>query len=524
MQGLDVRFRLIHVVSMTSDEHIAIVGGGVGGLAAAIALASGGARVSVFERQSVVGGKMRVIDVAGSPVDAGPTVLTMPWVFEHLFDRSGARLRDYVKLDRSAFLGRHVWPDGSTLDLHADAEASEQAVGTFAGAAEARAFRTFVDDARRIHNAVQQPFLLSPRPTMLSLFKEVAKLRGAVMDVDVHRTMHAALSRRFRDQRLIQLFGRYATYCGSSPYRAPATLNVIYHVESQGVWFVRGGMRALAEALRLRAEELGVSIHCNCHVERIELAVGRARGLRLIDGRQVRADAVVVNADANAIAMGLLGRGVSRAVPLTPPSDRSLSALTFAVTGTATGFPLLRHTVFFSSDYAREFAEIERDDVASEPTAYLCAQDRDDSGLATHSSERLLIVINASARGESRPLSTERVDNYRRNLWSRLHRSGLNIRHRQVVATTPSDFERLYPATGGALYGKATHGPLASLSRPGSRTTVPGLYLAGGSTHPGAGVPMAAISGWLCAMSVQSDLILERRRSRVAIAGSISTA
>ena len=227
-------------------------------------------------------------------------------------------------------------------------------------------------------------------------------------------SMWSALSQYFHDPRLRQLFGRYATYCGSSPFKAPATLMLVAHVEREGVWSIEGGMHSLARALADSAISLGASIRYGQDVREILTARGRASGVRLASGERIAADAVIVNADVGAIANGLFGIPASRAAASIPPRARSLSAMTWSAVAKTSGFPLSRHNVFFSRDYAAEFNDIfSRDTLPHEPTVYVCAQDRD-SGTAIADTERLLILVNAPANGDRHSYDAAEVERYAR--------------------------------------------------------------------------------------------------------------
>jgi 1-hydroxycarotenoid 3,4-desaturase len=511
------------------SERVVVVGGGVGGLVSAALLAHNGAEVVLLERAPRIGGKMRQVHPSGRAVDAGPTVLTMRGVFDELFVSLGTTLDKHLKLVPAELLARHAWatPGGAPqqLDLFADLDRSADAIGAFAGAREAEGYRRFCEYARRIFVTAEQPFLRSQRPTLastLSLARELGV--AAVLAIDGHRTLWKALGDYFRDPRLRQLFGRYATYCGSSPFLAPATLNIIAHVERDGVWLVEGGMYSIAAALAQLLEAAGGMIRVDAHVEEILVDRGRAAGVRLANGERIAADAVVLNGDAEALARGLFGAAAAKGHAA--PKERSLSAITWALSAETRGFPLARHNVFFSSNYEAEFRQIfGAGQVPTEPTVYVCAQDRDDRGVVAGGPERLLVLVNAPANGDLRPLQPAEVAACETRCFDLLSRSGLQISRDPgaSVVTTPTDFERLFPATGGALYGAASHGMTSPLARPGAKTRLPGLYLAGGSAHPGAGVPMVARSGMLAAASVLADHASIGRSPPAATRGGTST-
>lgn len=506
---------------MTGDR-VVIIGAGVGGLSAALDLAGRGYQVDVLERAAAVGGKMRQVVVDGAPIDAGPTVMTMRWTFDELCARAGLSLDSLVKLTPLDVLARHHWPDGTRLDLFADTERSASAINDFAGPGAADGFRAFHRDARRMFDVLKRPYLAADRPGMTELGSRIGWSRGGdLMALHPFETMWGRLGRYFRDPRLRQLFGRYATYCGSSPFHAPATLMLIAHVEQEGVWAIDGGMHALAAGLARAATAKGATFHLNAHVETIDVSQGRAQGVRLADGRRFYADAVIFNGDRSALRAGLLG-GAARSADTAAAAERSLSAVTWLVRARGRGFPLVRHNVFFSCDYLAEFSDIAANRLPLDPTVYVCAQDRDDSA-AEPDADRLLILVNAPPRGDESPPSSTETAACATTTFDRLQAAGLELAQATHTCVTPREFEALFPATGGALYGMATHGWSAPFRRPGARTRIPGLYLSGGSVHPGAGVPMACLSGQSAARAVASDLASTRTSRPAATRGGTST-
>jgi 1-hydroxycarotenoid 3,4-desaturase len=506
---------------------VVIVGAGFGGLVIAALLASRGQAVTVVEKEAQVGGKARQVTVDDAQIDAGPTVFTLRDVFEEVFEACGASLSDYVDVQRAEVLARHAWRSGESLDLFADPRRSEEAVGDFAGAQGAAGYRSFHAEATRIYGILENSFLHAPKAAWPGpMMWRIGLWRlGALLAIRPYESLWKVLGQHFADPRLRQLYARYATYCGSSPFATPATLMLIAHVEARGVWLIEGGMSALAEALRRLAAAQGVAFRLGTAVARIEITRGRPSGVVLENEECLAASAVVVNADPAALGEGRFGSEAAKAVGRLKPASRSLSAFTWLANARTSGFPLLRHNVFFSPDYPREFTEIAAGRVPTEPSVYVCAQDRgaDTATAAPADRERLQIIVNAPANGDRHSYTPEEKERCTKAMRARLSHCGLDLDEPLPHSlVTPSDYAALFPSTGGAIYGRASHGWAASFLRQGTRTRIPGLYCAGGSTHPGAGVPMAALSGVLAARMVLRDLASTRPFHPVAMAGGMS--
>jgi len=491
-----------------AQRRIAVAGAGMGGLMAALILSGRGFDVRVFDRAPAPGGKMRQTFAGGRPIDAGPTVFTLKRVFEEAFASVGLDFDACAPAQKAEILARHAWDGDARFDLHADLTRSIEAVRAFAGPQEAEGFARFSADSARVWRSLERSFARAPAPDFLGLVKG-AGFAGLpdLLAVSPFSTLWRGLGRYFQDERLRQLFGRYATYVGSSPFLAPATLMLVAHVEQDGVWMIDGGMHRLAQVLAERAQAFGARFHYNAHVEEIARA-GAGFTLRLADGETFETDAVIFNGDASALAQGLLGHDWAGATPATPPQKRSLSAVTWTFASRTRGFPLVRHNVFFARDYKAEFDALAQGRLIDDPTVYVCAQDRGDDDRPQPGAERLLALVNAPAIGDQGPLPPQELAALADRAGARLAACGLVFDDPPTMAhaTEPSMFHALFPATGGALYGRASHGWRASFQRPGVRTRVKGLYLAGGSAHPGAGVPMAALSGWAAATCAMADL------------------
>jgi 1-hydroxycarotenoid 3,4-desaturase len=466
---------------------IAIIGAGIGGLVAALLLAAAGREVVVFEAGPSPGGKLRQVIVDGAAIDAGPTVFTLLAVFEAIFAEAGLNFAEDVVLYPLDCLARHAWDDGSSLDLFADAARNADAIGAFAGPAAAQGYTEFSRRSQKIFETLDASFMQAPQAGLTGLLRRAGP---GLLGISPFASLWDELGRYFKEPRLRQLFARYSTYCGSSPFTAPATLMLIAHAEQLGVWQVEGGMFRLAEVFAARAQAAGAIFRYGSLVRNILVRNGRAAGVELDDGETIAAGHVIANADVAALDAGLFGGAAQQAVSgMTKGAARSLSAMTWAVTGDCSGFPLAHHNVFFSNDYPAEFRALGQRQLPSDPTVYVCA-----SGAG-----KFFLLVNAAA--DTAPTTMEVEQCLTRTL-RKLEKCGLTLEIRSKMMTGPAEFGAKFPATGGALYGRALQGWRDPFARPGARTRLPGLYLAGGSVHPGPGLPMAAISGRIAANCV----------------------
>lgn len=488
-----------------SKKHVIVIGAGAGGLAAAVELAAAGRAVTVLDAAPTVGGKMHQVRSGEHWIDAGPTVFTMRWVFDELFANAGAQFASRLPFKPVTTLARHWWTSGASMDLHADPQVTAADIAALAGSADAEGYLQLCRDSGHIFELLKMSFMAAPQPNPITLALRIGLSRlGEMLALRPHQTLWRALGDYLRDPRLRQLFARYATYVGSSPLKAPATLLLITHSEQQGVWVLPGGMTSLARAMQNLAEEHGAQFKLNTNVAAINTHNGRVSGVTLANGETLAADDIVFNGDRSALATGCLGPDVVLATRGTPVEQRGLSAVTWCLRADTAGFPLSYHNVFFDEDYPREFRALFEDKaVAERPTVYICAQDR---LLAGHHEghERLLVLVNAPATGDLSTWTREQMYQITARTEAILADCGLKMSLSSATCrmANPQDFASRFPGSGGSLYGQATHGLFSSFTRPSSRTKIPGLYMAGGSVHPGPGVPMATLSGRLAAQAL----------------------
>lgn len=464
---------------------IAVVGGGLGGLSAAVCLAARGREVVVLEAAPELGGKAGEVTVDGVAFDTGPSVLTLPDVVRGVFAEAGVEPPELLPVERA----RMRFPD-VVVDLGHGEEGVLDGVRDGLGGAAADDARAFLAYSRAIWDAVAPTFVLGEAPTLASVLARGPRALGELWRADPLRTMQAAIDARVRDPRLRAVFSRFATYNGSDPRRAPATLNCIAWVElGIGAYGVRGGMRELARALEATARSLGVHIRTSTPVEALDAGHDGIRGVRLRGGERLRVDAVVCNADARHLADVLLPGSVQ------PASDPSTSGWTCVLRVPRTSRPA--HEVLFAMPYEREFADLfDERRAPADPTVYVCAQEPAHARTGWAHEEALFAMINA-------PAGCTDVSASRARALERLEAAG--IAGEVVWERDPAGLAARFPGSAGSLYGAASNTRTAAFRRPANRAPVPGLYLASGSAHPGGGVPMVLQSGRTAARLVLGD-------------------
>ena len=470
---------------------IAVIGAGVGGLACAIRLAHAGHAVTVFEQGPAAGGKCGRVTVDDFTWDSGPSLLTMPWVVERLFADTGAPLASEAELLRVEPVTRYAFADGSSVEISADLPRALEALEAWSPGTGADWVR-FLGTCAGMWRA-SEPFLTGPPP-----WPPRRPRRGDprpdprdLLRVRPWWTLRQLARAHTRDPRLRMVIERFATYAGADPRRAPAALAVAGYVEHAfGAWHPRGGLYELVAAMVRRLEGLGGRLVLDTPVQRIERRYGSVRGVTTAAGFQP-ADIVVANADAGAVT-----RDLAPAADPPAPGERSLSglALMLGLRGRTPG--LVHHSITFPADYDAEFDDvfIHRRPVR-DPTVYVSASCATDPSEAPPDAENWFVLVNAPAIGAAGDWVAAEQELIR----------SLGVSDRLVACArrTPADLERETGALGGAIYGDAPHGRLGTLRRPGNAVRgARGLWLVGGTTHPGGGLPLVMLSGALVAREI----------------------
>ncbi|MCJ2069936.1 phytoene desaturase family protein [Methylobacterium sp. J-030] len=500
---------------MTQDSTVAVIGSGLGGLAAACVAAARGHRVTVYDKNGWLGGKAAVLHEGGFRFDMGPTILTVPRVLERIFAEAGRSVHDYMDLRRLDPQWRCFFDDGSHIDLMQDVERMAGDMERFApGTGEG--YKKFLSISEHLHSVSEKFFFWKPVEDLFDTINIRANMNpGTLRDVlslRMHASVASTIRGKVKDARLAQMLDHFVQYVGSSPYGAPAVLCAIAHMQTaDGVWYPMGGTRAVAEGLAKLAQELGATCKTDTEVTGIETANGAVRGVRTAEG-VTPFDAVISNMDSVRTYRELVGGEAAKAYTKKNPEPACSGVVLYL--GLNRRYEHLNHHDFvFSRDPEEEFDYIyNKGEPAPDPTAYLAAPSSTDPSVAPEGGEALYVLVHTPYL---RPHHDWRPDgplfqNYRRTILDKLKRTANmpDLEERIVVERhlTPQDIHERYRVLNGAIYGLASHGRVMGAFKPGNRSRqVRGLYLAGGAAHPGPGMPMVMMSGWIAADAHDQD-------------------
>lgn len=478
---------------------INIIGAGLGGLAASCLLANRGHNVTVLEKNDRPGGKIGEIRAEGFRFDTGPSLLTMPYVLEKLFEACGADISEALDIVPVDPICRYFYRNGVQFDCYHDPGLNVAQIQQFAPD-DVQAYKEFQEYSEQLYEKTHETFLLNPLYGLsdLSEFNLTDFFR-----IDAFKTVSERIDQMFSSDELRKFFKRFATYNGSSPYQAPATLNVIPHVElAMGGYYIKGGMYALVEALTGLAQKLGVTFKYNTPVKRIGLADGKVSGVTDDDGIFHPSELVVSNADAIETYLRFIQDS-----ELSSLKQKKLSSLE----PSCSGFVLLlgidksydaltHHNIFFSGDYRREFKQIFEDEVMPEdPTIYIANTSHSDSGHAPEGGSNLFVLVNAPYLSDHFDWHSQENRCRQRVIRILENRGVENISDHIVYAEsiTPRDFYQKFRSNKGSIYGTSSNSRFSAFMRPRNKSrSIKGLYLVGGSTHPGGGIPLVTLSAF----------------------------
>lgn len=505
--------------------NIGVVGSGLGGLSAACVLAARGYAVSVFEKNSWIGGKAAVLNEGGYRFDMGPTILICPSVLRKIFSEAGRDLSRYLDLIPLEPQWRCFFEDNSTLDLYGDKISMQRELSSFAPKT-VESYRRFFSASEELHGISDRFFFWKSIGSMRDTFKTDSALNLTLLR-DVSRmklgqTVAGAIRREIKDKRVAQMLDHMVQYVGSSPEKSPAILCAIAHMqESEGVWYPMGGTRAIPEALTKLAIELGVQFHTDAAVRRIDVQNKQVQGIETNDGQYHPLAAVVANSDSVRTYRELIGGKIARDFDKRRSYEPACSGIVMYLGLNRRYDHLAHHDFVFSRDPREEFHAIYDKGVpAPDPTCYLCAPARTDPAVAPRGGEALYVLVHTPYLRPGQDWA-KMYPQYRRVILDKVKRTaGLKDLESSIVMErylTPQDIHDRYGVLNGAIYGIASHGRLQGGFKPANHDPeVRGLYLAGGAAHPGPGMPMVMMSGWIAADKIDADRVAERSHAHAA--------
>ena len=506
---------------------IGIIGGGLAGLSAACVLAARGRKVILFERNDWLGGKAAQLRGDGFRFDMGPTIVTIPSVLRRIFTEAGARLEDYLDLVRLDPQWRCFFDDGSALDLAQNPEAMARTLDAFApGTGSGQRYRDFIDYSARLDGISQRHFFYKPIGGLRDMFEWKASfdptMLGDVLAMRMGRSVAGTVRSFTPDPRVAQMIDHFTQYVGSSPYGSPAVLCGIAHMQTdEGVWYPMGGTRAVPDALVKLATGLGVEFRTGVKIEKILSHGGEVTGVRTDAGGEVALSAVVSNCDSVRTHRELLDGRPAAEFARRRKYEPACSGVVLYLGLSKRYEHLAHHGFVFSRDPKEEFDFIYRKgEPAPDPTCYIAATSCTEPGTAPKGGEALYVLVHAPYLRPHHDWKAM-LPEYRRVIIEKLKRTGKmpDIEERIVFerTLTPQDIHDRYHVLDGAIYGLASHGKFLGAFKPGNRSPdLRGLYLAGGAAHPGPGMPMVLMSGWIAADALDRDTAAQPREMEMA--------
>jgi diapolycopene oxygenase len=515
-------------MSMNTTEQTVVIGSGLGGLTAACTLAARGHRVIVIERNDWLGGKAVVLEQDGFRFDMGPTILTLPSVLEKVFAEAGKRVDDYLRLIRLDPQWRCFFSDGSQFDLVESVDEMKTNLESFTGDQRSGdGFVKFMKVSKRLHDVSDRFFFWKSvggiRDTMNVKQSFSLDVLSDVLSLRFGRTVAGLVRSNIPDPRVAQMVDHFTQYVGSSPEASPAVLCGIAHMQTaEGIWYPAGGTRAIPDALILLASDLGVEFVTGKKVVKIRTESGQVSGVELEGGAVIGCSTLVSNSDVVRTHDELLGEKTARSFHRRRKYEPACSGVVLYLGLKERYDHLLHHNFVFSEDPHEEFDWIYRKgEPAPDPTCYVCAPAITEPEVAPPGGEALYVLIHTPYLRPGHNWK-QMLPKYRQTIMQKLQSAGgmEDIEDRIVFedSLTPEDIDRRYHVLNGAIYGLASHGRFMGAFKPANRSPdVRGLYFAGGAAHPGPGMPMVMMSGWIAADTIAQDASVSLSRKSAAL-------
>lgn len=496
-------------MSSTESKRVLIIGAGLGGLSAAISLATEGFQVDLVEKNDKVGGKLNILAKEGFTFDLGPSILTLPHIFEALFSRAGRRMEEYIATQPVLPHWRNFFEDGTVFDFTPERAAMDRELDSIAPG-DKRGFYEFLEYSKKLCELTEQGYFAKGLDSFWELLRHYGPLTSLV-GFDVFRTMDQGVRRYVKNPRLVDALNYFIKYVGSSPYDAPALMNLMPHVQfGYGLWYVQGGMYNIAVGLEKLARELGVRIYLDTEITEITRNAGQVTGAMTSDGSRLEADIVVSNMEVIPALKQLLTADEATLRPLRKFAP-SCSGLVIHL-GVDRIYPqLAHHNFFYAKNSKLHFDSVFRNNrLSDDPTLYLVAPCKSDPGQAPAGCEVIKVLPHIPHIDSERPFTEDDYLAFRERVLDKLERMGLADIRKHIVCEetwTPLDIQARYYSNLGSIYGVVTERfRNLGFKAPQRSSQYPNLYFVGGSVNPGGGMPMVTLSGQLVRDKILADL------------------
>ncbi|NKE04014.1 phytoene desaturase family protein [Mesobacillus selenatarsenatis] len=494
------------------NKNVLVIGGGLGGLSAAISLAQAGYDVSLYEKNEHIGGKLNRLEQDGFGFDLGPSILTMPQVFEKLFSASGKSMKDYVPIEKLDHQWRSFFPDGNIIDLYEDLKEMQEKNASLSEK-DISEYQDLLHYSKRLYDMTDKTYYKHGVDKTREIMKHTS-LFSAIKNFDLFSTVHGAIDKRISNDQFRDMLSYFIKYVGSSPYDAPAVLNMmIYMQHDQGVWYVPGGLHKLGEGLVKLANEVGVHFHLGRKIIKLEKNNGEITGAILEDGTKVTADYYVSNMEVIPVYERLLEEDSRYVNKLKKKFEPASSGLVMHL-GVKKSYPQLRHHNFFFAENMKQQMQsiFHRHELPDDPVIYLVNVNKTDPTQAPAGHENIKVLPHIPYIRDQKPFTQQDYEQFAERVLIKLEKMGLHDLRENIVTKdlwTPEDIRTMYGSDRGAIYGTVSDRKKnKGFKHPKQSERYDNLYFVGGTVNPGGGMPMVTLSGQLV-----SEKIVQRDSS-----------